>query len=128
MHGGLLYKFFLKNTLSPLLIYFLTMITHAAGLSNFLVNIRSPSVVYKAEDGGNFVGGGMGVITVGQHLMEISDSKPTYKPSYNKVIIVSIEEEDFCTIFVGGVPGNKFFGLMKGENGSCKKYKTHAYQ
>ena len=58
--------------------------------------------------------------------MEISDFKPTYKPSYNKVRIASIEEVDFCTAFVGGVPGNKIYGLMKGDNGSCNKCKTHA--
>ena len=68
----------------------------------------------------------MGVITVDQHKMEISDSKPTSKPSYNKVRIVRIQEVDFCTDFVGWVPRNKICGLMKGENGSCNKYKTHA--
>ena len=36
----------------------------------------------------------MGVTTVGQHYMEISDPKPTSNPSSNKVIIVRIEEVD----------------------------------
>ena len=27
-----------------------------------------------------------------------------------------------------GVPGNKICDLMKGENGYCNKYKTHAYR
>ena len=69
----------------------------------------------------------MGVITVGQHKMEISDSNPTSKPLSNKVRIVRIQEVEFCIDFVGGVPGNKICGLIKGENGSCNKYKTHAY-
>ena len=68
----------------------------------------------------------MVITTMGQHKMEISDSKPTSKPSSNKVRIVSIEEVGFCNVFVGGVPGNKIYGLMKGDNGSCNKYKTHA--
>ena len=68
----------------------------------------------------------MGVTTVVQNKMEISDSKPTAKTSSNKVRIVSIEEVYFCTAFVGGVPGDKICGLMKEDNGSCNKYKTHA--
>ena len=60
--------------------------------------------------------------------MEISDFKPTSKPSSNKVRIVSIEEVEFCTAFVGGVSGKNICGLMKGDNGSCNKYKTHADQ
>ena len=63
-----------------------------------------------------------------QHNRDIYDSKPTSNPSANKVRIVSIEEVDFCTEFVGWVPGNKICGLMKGDNGSCNKYKTHADQ
>ena len=55
----------------------------------------------------------MGVTTVVQHKMEIYDSKPTYNPSANKVRIVSIEEVDFLTSFVGVVPGNKICDLMK---------------
>ena len=70
----------------------------------------------------------MGVTTVGQHKMEISDSKPTSKSSSNKVRIFRIEEVESCTAFVGGVAGNKICGLMKGYHGCCKKYKTHAYQ
>ena len=70
----------------------------------------------------------MGVTTVGQHYMEISDPKPTSNPSSNKVIIVRIEEVDLCTAFVVGVTGNKICGLMKADNGYCNKYKTHAYQ
>ena len=70
----------------------------------------------------------MGVTTVGHHNMEISYSKPTSKPSSNKVRIFRIEEVDFCTAFVIGVPGNKVCGLMKGNNGCCNKYKTHADQ
>ena len=100
MHGGLFYKLFLLNTLSPLLIHLLTMISHAAGLSKFLGNIRSPVVVYKAEDEDYFIGGGMGIITMGQHKMKISDSKITSNPSSNKVRIVRIEEVYFCTDFV----------------------------
>ena len=69
----------------------------------------------------------MGITTVGQHKMQISYSKPTSKPSSNKVIIVRIKEVDFCTAFLGGVTGNNICGLMKGYNGSCNKYKTHAY-
>ena len=126
MHGGLLYRFFFLNTLSPLLIHLLTMITHAAGLIKFLGKIWSAAEVYKAEDEDYFIGGGMGVTTMGKHKIEISDSKPTSNPSSNKVIILRIEEVDFCTAFVGGVPGNKICGLMKGDNGSCNKYKTHA--
>ena len=69
MHGGLLYKFFFLNTLSPILIHLLTMITHAAGLREFLGKIRSPAVVYKAEDEEYFIGEGMGVTNVVQHKM-----------------------------------------------------------
>ena len=29
---------------------------------------------------------------------------------------------------MGGLPGNMIYGLMKGVNGSCNKYKTHAYR
>ena len=104
------------------------MITHAAGLSKFFGKIRSPEVVYKAEDEAYFIGGGMGITTVGQHKMEISDSKPASNTSSTKVRIVSIEEVEFCTAFVGGVPGNNICGLMKGGNGSCNKYKTHEYR
>ena len=67
------------------------MITHATGLRKFLGKIWSTAVVYKAEDEDYFIGGGMGVTTVGQHKMQISDSKPTSKPSSNKVRIFSIE-------------------------------------
>ena len=35
---------------------------------------------------------------------------------------------ELCNLFVGGVPVNKICGLMKGDNGSCNKYKTHADQ
>ena len=92
------------------------MITHDTGLSKFLGNIWSPEVVYKAEDEDYFTGGGMGVTNVGQNKMEISNSNPTSKPSSNKVRIVRIEEVDFCTEFVGGVTGNKIYGLTKGKN------------
>ena len=68
----------------------------------------------------------MGTTNVVHHKMEISDSKPTSKPSSKKVRIVSIEEVDFCNAFVGGVPGNKICGFMKLDNGYCNKYKTHA--
>ena len=70
----------------------------------------------------------MGVTNVVQHKMEISDSNPTSNPSYNKVRIISIEEVDFCTDFVGGVLGNNICGFMKRDNWSCNKYKTHVYQ
>ena len=66
------------------------MITHAAALSNILGKIQSPALVYKAEDEYYFIRGGTGVIIVGQHKMEISDSKHTSKPSSNKVRIFSI--------------------------------------
>ena len=68
----------------------------------------------------------MGVTNAGQHKIEISDSEPISKPSSNKVRIFSIEEVGFCTAFVGGVPGNKIYGLMKVNNGYCNKYKNHA--
>ena len=128
MHGGLLYNLFFINTLSPLLINLPTMITHAAGLRKSLGKIRSPAEVYKAEDEDYFIGGGGGITTVVQHKLEISDSKPISKPSSNKVKFVRIEEIDFCTAFVGGVPGNKICGLMKGENGFCNKYNTRVYR
>ena len=102
------------------------MITHATGLSKFLGNIRSLAVVCNAEEEDYFTGGGMGTTNVVHHKMEISDSKPTSKPSSKKVRIVSIEEVDFCNAFVGGVPGNKICGFMKLDNGYCNKYKTHA--
>ena len=95
MHICLLYKFFFLNTLSPLLIHLPTIITHAAGLRKFLDKIRSPAVVYNAEDEDYFVGVVMGVTTMGHHKMEISDSKPTSKPSSNKVRIFRIEEVSF---------------------------------
>ena len=126
MYGGLLYKFFFINTLSLLLIHLLKMITHAAGLSKFLGKIRSPVVVYNTEDEDYLVRGGMGVTTMGQHNIEISDSKPTSNILSNKFRIVSIEKVKFCTAFVGGVPGNNICGVMKGDNESCNKYKTHA--
>ena len=52
-----------------------------------------------------------------QLKMDISESKPTSNPSAKKVRIVRIDEVDFCTAFVVGVPLNKIFGLMKGDNG-----------
>ena len=54
------YKLFFLNTLSPLLIQLITMITHSAGLRNFLGKIRSPEVVYNAEEEDYFAGGGDG--------------------------------------------------------------------
>ena len=65
---------------------------------------------------------------MGQQNMETSDSKPTSKTSSNKVRIFRIEEVYFCTAFVGGLPVNKICVLIKGYNGSCNKYKTHAEQ
>ena len=38
------------NTFCPCLFYLILMITHATGLSIFLGNIRSPAVVYNAEE------------------------------------------------------------------------------
>ena len=35
-------------------------------------------------------------------------------------------EVDFCTAFIEVVPGNKIYGLMRGDNGSCNRYKTDA--
>ena len=102
------------------------MITHATGLSKFLGKIRSSTVVYNAEEENYFSGRGMGVPNVLQQNMEIYDHMPTSNPSDNKVRIVSIEEVEFCTEFVGGVPVNKIYGLMKGYNGSWSKYKIHA--
>ena len=104
------------------------MTTHATGLRKFLGKVRSLAVVYNAEEEYYFAGGGMGVTNVGQHKMEIYDSKPNSKPSSNKVRIVRIEEVEFYTAFVGGLPVNKIDGLMKGENWSCNKYKTHEYR
>ena len=69
MHGGLLYRFFFLNTLSPLLFHLLTMIPHAAGFIKFLGKILSTAVIYKAEDWNYFIKEGMGVTTVGQHNM-----------------------------------------------------------
>ena len=45
------------------------MITHAAGLSKFLGKIRSPEVIYNADDEDYVIGVGVGVTTVGQHKM-----------------------------------------------------------
>ena len=104
------------------------MITHAEGLSKFLGKIRSLVVVYNAEEEDYFTGVGMGVTNVGHHKTKITDSKPTSNTSSNKVRIIRIEEVEFCTAFVRGGPGNKICGLMKGDNGSCNEYKTHAYQ
>ena len=59
----------------------------------------------------------MGVTSVVQHKMEISDSKPTSTTSSNKVRIFRIEKVNFCTTFLGGVPGNNISGLMKVDNG-----------
>ena len=67
----------------------------------------------------------MNITNLVQHKMDISDSNPTSKPSANKVRIVMIEELNFCTAFVGRVPGNNIYGLMKGDNGFCNNYKTH---
>ena len=67
------------------------MIIHAAGLNNFLGNIRSPEVVYNSEEEDYFTGGARGVTNLVQNKMEISDFKPTSKPSANKVRILSIE-------------------------------------
>ena len=47
----------------------------------------------------------MGVNNMFQNKMKISNSKPSSKPSANKVIIVKFEEVDFFTAFVVGVPG-----------------------
>ena len=117
---------FLLNTLSPCLFYFLPMIARATGLRKFLVDIRSPAVVYKVEEEDYFAGGGMGVTNMFQHKIDISDSKPTSNPYAKNVRIFSIEEVDFCTAFVGGVPENKICGLMKLDHGYINKYKTHA--
>ena len=68
---------------------------NTAVLSKFLGNIWSPAVVYKAEYEDYFIRGGMEVIPMDQNNMEISESKPTSKPSSNKVIIVRIEEVEF---------------------------------
>ena len=70
-------------------------------------------MVYNAEEEDYFTGGGMGFTNVAQKEMEIYDSKPTPKPSDNKVRIVWIEEVEFCTAFVVGVPRNKICGLIK---------------
>ena len=63
------------------------MITHAAGLTKFLVKIWSPTVVYNVEEEYYFTRGGMGVTSVVHYNTEISDSKTTSNPSANKVII-----------------------------------------
>ena len=100
--------------------------THATVLSNLLGKIRYQSVVYNAKEQDYFTRGGMGDTTLVQHKMEVSDSKPTSKTSSNKVTIVSVGEVEFCTAFVVRVLGNNICGLMKGVDGSCNKYKTHA--
>ena len=100
--------------------------THSTGLSKFLGKIRSPAVVYNTEEQEYFTGEGMRSTTRFQHNMEVLYSNTTSNPSYNKVRIVRVEEVDFCTDFVGGVPGNKIGGLMKEVYGSYNKYKTHA--
>ena len=68
----------------------------------------------------------MGATNLFQYKMEVSESKTTSKPSSNKIMIVRVEEVDFCTAFVGGVLGNKICGPMKGVDGYCNKYKIHA--
>ena len=125
MEADVISLFFL-NTLSPYLFYLLPMITHYTGLSNFLSKIRSPEVVYNAEEEDYLDGLGVGVTNMAQQNMDTSDSKSISNPSSKKVRIFRIEEVGFCTVFVGGVPGNKIGGLMKGDNRSCKNYKTHA--
>ena len=57
MHGGLLNKLFLLNTLSPILIHLLMMITHSTVLIKFLGKIRSLAEVYQAEDKDYFIRG-----------------------------------------------------------------------
>ena len=69
VHGGWLYKSFFLNTLSPYLFYLITIITHAAGLSKFLGNIRSLEVVYNAEEEDYFTGGVMGITKMVHHKM-----------------------------------------------------------
>ena len=68
----------------------------------------------------------MGATTLVQPRMEVSYYKTTYNTSSEKVSIGRVEEVDFCTEFLGGATGNKICGLVKGENGSCNKYKPHA--
>ena len=68
----------------------------------------------------------MGVTNMVQHKVDTSDLNPTSKTSSNKVTIVSVGEVEFCTAFVVRVLGNNICGLMKGVDGSCNKYKTHA--
>ena len=97
------------------------MITHAAGLSKSFGKIFSPALVYNDEEEDYFTGGGMGVANMVQNKMDISDFKPSSKPSDNKVRILRVKEVDFCTAFVGEVPGNKIYGFMKGDNGYCNK-------
>ena len=77
MHGGWLYKFLILKNLHLLLFYLLTIITHAAGLRKFLGKIRSPAVVYNAEEEDYFTRGGMGITNMVQHKMEIYNSNPT---------------------------------------------------
>ena len=68
----------------------------------------------------------MGATTLVQYNMEVSESKPNSKNSSNKVMIVWVEEVDFCIAVVGEVPGNKICSLMKVVDRYCNKYKTHA--
>ena len=49
----------------------------------------------------------MGATTLVQHKIEVSDYKPTSKPSSKKARIVRVDEVDFCTAFIGGIPGNR---------------------
>ena len=127
MHGGILYKFFFLSTLSSAFNSLANNDNSCRRIEQvFGQDLVSGRDIYKAEDEYYFIGGGIGITTAGQHKMEISDSKPTAKPSSTKVRIVSIEGVEFCTAFVGGVHRSKTCGLMKGDNGYCNKYKTHA--
>ena len=60
----------------------------------------------------------MGATTLVQPRMEVSYYKTTYNTSSDKVSIGRVEEVDFCTEFLGGVPGKNICGLIKGVSGS----------
>ena len=108
--------------------YLLTMMTHVIGVNKLWVKIRSLAVLYNAKEQYYFIGGVIGATTLVQNKMEVSDSKSTSKPSFNKVRIVRVGGVYFCAAFLGGVPVNKMCVLIQLDNGSCNKYKTHAGQ
>ena len=103
----------------------LMMMTYAIGLIKFLGKIRSPAVVYNVEEQYYFSRRLMGATNLVHTKIEISDSNPASNPSSQNVRVVKFEEVGVCTVFLGGVPVNKIFGLMKVDHVFFKHYKTH---